>query len=1059
MVHFIDQLLLDAKTFIGNAEETRQRAITLIEAARDPKHAPGAIERFMQHHGFDTPEGLSLMCLAEALLRIPDDYTVDLLLRDKLSGLKWKYNDSDNGSRNPRDLAQALDTALTLASSLLSSLKPEEKTTLKKGTAFLKNIVSSASEPVIRAAFRHAMEMMGEQFVLAQNLERAITEKDPRYLYSFDMLGEGARTHAHAEHFVSLYSEAIKTIGTLYKDSPLPLMARDSISIKLSALHPRFTLTQYDRLRRELLPRLKMLVQEAMQAGIMVTIDAEESFRLDLTHLLLKELLEDPCLQGFEGIGIAVQAYQLRAPEVLDGLIATARATNRRIPVRLVKGAYWDSEIKFAQNEGLDGYPVYTTKEDTDIAYLACALKMLSAPDAIYPQFGTHNAYTIAAVMQHLKEKRNITRLEEDYVGRSPDPKDVAYSNVREDLRIGNSQQNSLQVGLEGEFQRLHGMGEALYGSVVDHYPCRIYAPIGSHKELLPYLIRRLLENGANTSFVKHLSNPRISAESLTHNPVALKTEIHSHFPLPVEIYGTRKNSLGVDMGSLAELQDIGSRLAPHRSGYWKAYPTIGGKEIKGTAQLLYAPSHTRAPMGEVVNATLTQCDEAIRLSLASYSAWDHAGGAHRAEILERAGDLLEAKRDEAIALCIREAGKTLKNAVSEVREAIDFCRYYAVRGRELFIPMPLPGPTGETNILNLHGRGVFVCISPWNFPLAIFTGQVTAALMAGNAVIAKPAAQTPLIAAWMVKLLHEAGVPGEVLHFLPGSGGEIGQALIADPRIAGVCFTGSTKTAQHINQTLANRNGPIIPLIAETGGQNAMIIDSSALLEQAVDDVMLSAFDSAGQRCSALRVAYVQEECADAFITTLQGALTEQRLGDPWEITTDIGPVIDQKTKQGLLSHIHEMKDRATLLATGQLPSALEEMGSYLAPHVFEIENIHMLDHEVFGPVLHIIRFKAKDFEKVVYDINSTGFGLTSGLHSRITARHQYMRENIHAGNFYINRSMIGATVGTQPFGGEGLSGTGPKAGGPYYLLRFATERTVTDNIAAIGGNVGLLL
>jgi RHH-type proline utilization regulon transcriptional repressor/proline dehydrogenase/delta 1-pyrroline-5-carboxylate dehydrogenase len=948
------------------------------------------VEAFLSTYQLNTNEGVALMCLAEALLRIPDTATADTLIRDTLEGRDWKR------------YARSADSWLVNFSSwglLLSGTLIEYGQDTEAGLRHtLKTMAARMGEPLIREALKKAMGFLGSQFVLGEMVESALQHAKPYakrgYRFSYDILGEGARSEMQARDYVAAYQEGIVHIGASIP-AGTALFDAPGISVKLSALHPRYQLTKIGQLKSELLPRLKDILLRAKEAGIAVTLDAEESSRLDVGLLLFEALLHDPAFEGWNGIGVVVQAYQKRAFYLIDWLAEKARAHGRVIPIRLVKGAYWDSEIKWAQMAGLPDYPVFTRKEHTDVSYLACADKLLQHGALFYPQFATHNARTVASILT-LAESYGCTR--------------------------GSF-----------ELQRLHGMGEALHDQLLNEAPSRIYAPVGTHKELLAYLIRRLLENGANSSFVHLLMDPALSVEAILADPIALAQshggQSNPDIPLPGALFGAaRRNSGGMDFGNLAQLNAL-----THAVEIWQA-------------QLSQAPR----------DATPAALESALSAAEAYFPQWGATDVNARAEILERAADLLEAHRDELVALCCREAGKTLADAVSEVREAADFCRYYAAEARRIFTPQLLPGPVGESNILSLHPRGVFACISPWNFPLAIFIGQVAAALVAGNSVIAKPAEQTPCIAARAVAILHAAGVPPDALQLVPGTGETIGAALVADRRIAGVVFTGGIKTAQHIARSLAARDGPLVPFIAETGGQNCMVVDSSALIEQAVDDILLSAFGSAGQRCSALRVLFVQEEIADALLGLLRGAIDTLNIGMPEQVETDIGPVIDADAHTTLKAHIDHMQKTATLIARAPAPS--DTPGFFIAPHVFEIRSLAELPQEVFGPVLHVIRFAQGDFPRVIDAINSTGYGLTFGVHSRVPEHIALLTSHIRAGNIYVNRSMIGAVVGVQPFGGEGLSGTGPKAGGPHYLLRFVAERTTTINTAAIGGNVALL-
>jgi len=863
--------------------------------------------------------------------------------------------------------------------------------------AALKNLIAKTGESVVREALKKAMKLIGGQFVLGETVAEALSHSrsymKKGYRFSYDILGEGARSDEQAKGYVESYRKGIALIGKTIP-AGTPLFEGPGISVKLSALHARYQLVKRDRVINELLPRLKDILLSAKKAGIAVAIDAEEASRLDIEMILFEQLLSDPAFAGWNGIGFVVQAYQKRAFYLIDWLAAQASAHNRIIPVRLVKGAYWDSEIKWAQMNGLPSYPVFTRKEHTDVSYLACANKILSYKSVFFPQFATHNIRTVSSIIE---------------------------LSTRYGWATGSF-----------EFQRLHGMGEAMHDKIVKDTPSRIYAPVGAHKDLLAYLIRRLLENGANSSFIHLLMDHSKSSEEILADPVATTKNFAQLYnptiALPLAIYGAhRRNSAGIDFGNAAQLQ-----------------------------ALLKTIPHPDQPLSTISDATMTTLNDAINSAHKAFPFWAATPVEKRAAILERAADLLEEYEPELIGLCTHEAGKTLPDGIAEVREAADFCRYYAAEARRILAPHVLTGPAGESNVLMLHPRGVFACISPWNFPLAIFMGQVTAALITGNGVIAKPAEQTPLIAARAVEILHEAGVPREVLHLVPGPGETIGAALVADKRICGVVFTGGTDTAQRIQQALATRGGSIVPLIAETGGQNCMVVDSSALPEQAVDDIILSAFGSAGQRCSALRILFVQDDIADELLKLLAGAMQELKVGNPADPATDIGPVIDADAQRMLLDHIERMKKSAKLVAVTPITGTPE--GFFVAPHAFEIANIETLSREIFGPVLHVIRFATGTLPQVIDAINSTGYGLTFGIHSRIDEHVQLLVSRVHAGNIYVNRSMIGATVGVQPFGGEGLSGTGPKAGGPHYLLRFVNERTTTVNTAAIGGNVSLL-
>jgi RHH-type proline utilization regulon transcriptional repressor/proline dehydrogenase/delta 1-pyrroline-5-carboxylate dehydrogenase len=994
------------------------RARSLVAAVRRERLGKGGIDAFLHEYALSSPEGVALLCLAEALLRVPDAETVDRLIRDKIGEANWE----SHLGRSESIFVNASTWALMLTGRLLHG-QPAEP--LLRGA--LRRLAARSGEPVVRQAVTAAMRILGRQFVIGRTIEEAIEHAREAerhgYRHSYDMLGEAAHTAADAARYLTAYENAIAAIGR--SSAGRDIAEAPGISVKLSALHPRYEMAQRDRVLHELSPRLLELARHARKAGIGLTIDAEEADRLELSLDLVEELALAPDLVGWDGFGLAVQAYQKRALPVIDWLADVARRGRRRLMLRLVKGAYWDSEIKHAQERGLDGYPVYTRKIATDVSYLACASRLLAQGAAFYPQFATHNAHTVAAVLEMAGNRR------------------------------------------DWEFQRLHGMGEALYEQIVgpEHLdrPCRIYAPVGSHEDLLPYLVRRLLENGANTSFVNRIVDDRQPIDEIIADPAArlaqLPVKPHPRIPLPRDLYAPeRKNAAGLDLSDPTVLMTLREGLAAALRWPWRAAPIIAGTEQTGVAEAVFDPSDRRRPVGEVVVAGLADLDRALARAVRSAPLWDRTPAGERAAKLEAAADLYEARATELMALIIREGGRTIPDALSEVREAVDYLRYYAVRARADFSgPTPLPGPAGERNEIELRGRGVFACISPWNFPLAIFTGQIAAALAAGNAVVAKPAEQTPLIAAAAVRLLLEAGIPGDVLHLLPGTGEAVGAPLVTDPRIAGIAFTGSTETARHINLELARRPGPIVPFIAETGGQNAMIVDSSALAEQVVTDILASAFDSAGQRCSAARLLYVQADIADRLLAMLAGAMAELVIGDPALIATDVGPVIDAKAKEALEQHAARMERAGRLIYRCTLPPGIGH-GTYFAPQAFEIDSAARLTGEVFGPILHVVRWHADRLDAVLDEIAATGYGLTLGVHSRIDETVRHILARLKIGNSYVNRSMIGAVVGVQPFGGEAFSGTGPKAGGPRYLHRFATERTVSTDTTAAGGNATLL-
>jgi RHH-type proline utilization regulon transcriptional repressor/proline dehydrogenase/delta 1-pyrroline-5-carboxylate dehydrogenase len=1011
------------------AMEERPRIAELAEklavAAREGRHQHGGIDAFMHEYALSSEEGVILMCLAEALLRIPDSATADALIADKIAEGQWG-----------RHLGQS-DSLFVNASTwglMLSGHVVKLEDAAGGGPAqILKRLVARSGKPVIREAMRQAMRVLGDQFVLAPTIERALGRAEAweakGYRLSYDMLGEAARTAEDAVHYLDRYRHAIEAIGQAAgrsRDSGIEaLMARPGLSVKLSALHPRFEPSQADRVRKELTPRLLELARLAKSRGLGLTVDAEEAERLELMLDVVAEVAGARELADWHGLGLAVQAYSKRALPVLRRLRKIASANQRRIPVRLVKGAYWDSEIKWAQEKGLSGYPVFTRKVNTDVSYLACMRLLLSEPDAFYPQFATHNAHTIASA--HVAG---------------------AWTAF--------------------EYQRLHGMGEALYAEVVGkdklNRPCRIYAPVGGHDDLLPYLVRRLLENGANTSFVNRLGDDETAIADLVRDPVEVAERTvprhNPRVPAPVDMLGPdRRNSLGVALWEKAEREQLLAEI-----GEAMLEPVVGGPVIGGQLRAsseglaVLSPHDRRVKAGILHTTTDAVVEEAIGRANGAQAGWDRLGGEARAAILLKAADLIEQSRARLMGVIVREAGKTLEAALGDMREAADFLRYYAGEARTHFgEPRRLPGPTGERNLYALHGRGTFACISPWNFPLAIFVGQVAAALAAGNSVLAKPAEQTPLTAALAVRLLHQAGVPGDVLHLLPGDGATVGARLVADRRVAGIAFTGSNETAWAIQRSLTDRRHAIVPLIAETGGINAMIVDSSALAEQVVRDAVRSAFDSAGQRCSALRVLFLQEEIADSTLAMLTGAIEELRIGDPLDYATDVGPVIDEDAQETLQAHKLRMRREARELIDRQLPAPCH-WGTYVGPAVYEIKALSVLEREVFGPILHVVRYARSELDKVCAAINASGFGLTLGLHSRIEAVHEFVAERVRVGNLYINRNQIGAVVGVQPFGGDGLSGTGPKAGGPNTLQRFAAERVVTTDITAMGGNATLL-
>jgi RHH-type proline utilization regulon transcriptional repressor/proline dehydrogenase/delta 1-pyrroline-5-carboxylate dehydrogenase len=999
----------------------RHRAVAvasgLVEGARARRDERPFLDAFLQEFGLSNQEGIALMCIAEALLRIPDDATADRLIAEQLASGDW----SAHAGRSESLFVNASTWGLMLTGGILE-LEPAIKS---DALTWLRKFTRKAGEPVVRLAVRRAMRIIGGEFVVGRSIEEALERSaaEPALgLCSYDMLGEGARTRADSDRYLASYEHAIDVIGRTARGRPVHEVS--SISIKLSALEPRYALTQKATVLARLGPRLLALAQRAAAAGIQLTIDAEEADRLDLSLDLIEMLARDAATRAWPGLGLAVQAYGRRALDVVDWVAALARATKRRMSVRLVKGAYWDSEIKRAQERGLAVYPVYTRKLATDVSYLACADRLFRHVAVLYPQFATHNAHSIASILELAPR------------------------------------------GADYEFQRLHGMGGLLYaeaGRQIEGFPrIRVYAPVGEHKDLLAYLVRRLLENGANTSFVNRFMDEQVPVGEIVRDPVAelerLEAFAHPRLPVPAALYPDRRNSAGVDFGDPRALEQLAAELADRAGrGADDARPWHGTR-CSGEAHEILNPADHRDRVGHSRDATAAEIAAAFEAAEAAQPDWNAAGGGARADCLERAADLLETRRADFIALLVREAGKTLPDAVAEVREAADFCRYYALGARRSFgAPLALVGPTGERNELSLQGRGVFACISPWNFPLAIFAGQVTAALAAGNAVVAKPAEPTPLVAARFVALLHESGIPAEVLQFTPARGRDFGTVAFAHAALAGVAMTGSTATALSINRALAARDGAIVPLIAETGGLNAMIVDSTALPEQVCDDVVSSAFSSAGQRCSALRLLFLQEEVADVIIEMIAGAMDELVIGDPKLPRTDLGPVITAAAAEGLAAHVAKMRAEARVLKVCPLDAA-HAAGHFFAPHLIELGSAAQLTREQFGPILHVVRYRSQDIDAVLAAIRASDYGLTLGVQTRLESFWRQVFARTRVGNTYVNRNMIGAVVGVQPFGGMGLSGTGPKAGGPHYLQRFADERTLTVNTTATGGNASLL-
>jgi RHH-type proline utilization regulon transcriptional repressor/proline dehydrogenase/delta 1-pyrroline-5-carboxylate dehydrogenase len=1013
----VNRLLHQLELTGGARHRAVSLGVALVEGARARRDERPFLDAFLQEFGLSNQEGIALMCIAEALLRIPDDATADRLIAEQLASGDW----SAHAGRSESLFVNASTWGLMLTGGILE-LDPSIKTDAE---GWLRKLSRKAGEPLVRLAVRRAMKIIGGEFVVGRSIEEALerSAREPEVaLCSFDMLGEGARTLKDADRYLKSYEHAIDVIGA--QGGARRPHQRSSISIKLSALEPRYSPLQHQRVMERLVPKTLALAHRAASCGIQLTIDAEEADRLDLSLDVIEALARDSSTREWPGLGLAVQAYSKRALDIIDWVAAIARSAGRRMTVRLVKGAYWDSEIKRAQERGLEGYPVYTRKVTTDVSYLACAGRLFEHADILFPQFATHNAHSIAAVLELA-------------------PPGALY-----------------------EFQRLHGMGRLLYAEAarqIEHFPpVRVYAPVGEHKDLLAYLVRRLLENGANTSFVNRFMDEQVPVADIVRDPITelerLDAYPHPRLPNPVALYPNRRNSIGLDIGNPLALEAARAGIAARRTTEHMSGPIINGVPASGRRHPVTNPADRRESIGASRDATPAEISDAFDAAHRAQPSWDALGGAVRADRLDRAAALLERSRLDFYELLVREAGKILPDAVAEVREAVDFCRYYAVRAREEFAhPARLDGPTGELNELSLHGRGVFACISPWNFPLAIFAGQITAALAAGNGVVAKPAEPTPLIAARFVKLLHEAGVPPEALQLIPAPGRKFGEAAFAHAALSGVAMTGSTATAFTINRTLAARDGAIVPLIAETGGLNAMLVDSTALPEQVVDDVITSAFMSAGQRCSALRLLFLQEEIADTMLEMIAGAMDELVIGDPAQLDTDVGPVITAAARDGLNRHVERMRREARIVKACRLDES-HAHGSFVAPHLIELSNAAQLTREEFGPLLHVVRYRSADIQKVLAAIRATHYGLTLGVQTRLESFWRQVFEGTSIGNTYVNRNMIGAVVGVQPFGGCGLSGTGPKAGGPHYLTRFANEKTLTVNTTATGGNAALL-
>jgi RHH-type proline utilization regulon transcriptional repressor/proline dehydrogenase/delta 1-pyrroline-5-carboxylate dehydrogenase len=1019
--HLINQLLEKANPGFEKRQKIKQLAIKLVENVRGQIDHMDGVDAFMKEYDLSSKEGIVLMCMAEALLRIPDKHTAEKLIKDKLLDADWKSHIGKSDST----FVNASTWGLMLTGKIIDV--DEDKRGLSK---IFDKLLNRTGEPAVRVGVYQAMKVMGKQFVMGRTIKEALkrsqSKKHRDYRFSFDMLGEAALTKFDADRYLESYLQAIIAIAK--GNSKKTIEDAATISIKLSALHPRYEIANVNRVLVELVPNVQKIVDLATSLNVAVTVDAEEADRLELSLMVFEQVYKK-CKTGYDGFGLVVQAFSKRAVPVLEFLTGLIDNHGHKIPLRLVKGAYWDTEIKRSQELGLENYPVFTRKVNTDISYLACAEILLSNRDKFYPQFATHNANTVAAVS----------------------------------VMAGDN--------LGYEFQRLHGMGQTLHQQSIDpkglNVPCRVYAPVGSHEDLLPYLVRRLLENGANTSFVNRLVDLKLDIDDITKDPIEVvrkhEHHVHPQIPLPSDIFlPERKNSSGINLADVATLQNFENKLKKGQSEKLTARPLIPGYQGQPDAKAVYSPADSDFLVGYQIDANEEDVQLALNNAHAAFTDWNNTEVYQRALMINKVADLIQ--KNQALIMCLlrHEAGKSLDDSISETKEAIDFCRYYAHHAnQQMANPIKMPGPTGESNFLELQGRGTFVCISPWNFPLAIYVGQIVAALVTGNCVIAKPAEQTSIIGYYLASLInkaiHQAGMPQSVFQFVPGPGRVIGNVLCQSPKTTGVVFTGSTGTAQIINKNLANReNCAIATLVAETGGLNCMIADSSTLPEQLVKDVIASAFVSAGQRCSALRVLYLQEDIADDTLKMLAGAMDEMTIAHPKNYASDVGPLIDQASLNKLNTHVKYMQANGKLIKALEVPENLK--GYYFAPHAYEMDSIILLKEEVFGPFLHVIRYKAKDLDKVIDEINNTGYGLTFGIHSRINNTIDHVIKRIRVGNCYINRSTIGAVVGVHPFGGMGLSGTGPKAGGPNYLESFVTEKTITNNIAAVGGNADLL-
>jgi len=993
-------------------DRARRHATALVAGMRRHTRGAASLDLLLAEYKLTSEEGLALMCLAEALLRVPDARTIDDLIASKLRSGRWS---SHLGASKPLAINSSA-LGLSVAAGIAAHTNLHD-------SRLLPEIVKKLGAPVIRMVVHRMMQGVGRQFVAGETIDGALTRSGGSvYRHSYDMLGEAALTAEDADRYFEAYRSAVAAIARGTTENSLH--ARPGISVKLSALHPRYEYAQSERVLEELTDRLSVIARAAAEAEIGLTIDAEEAHRLELSLEVIRRVAADPTTRMWEGFGLVVQAYQKRARAVLDWLVETSASLGRRMQVRLVKGGYWDTEIKAAQVAGYAGYPVFTRRATTDLSYLVCAQKLFAAREQLYPMFATHNALTLSTVLELA-------------------PRDAEF-----------------------EFQRLHGMGKALYDQVlVEHEgrTCRVYAPVGRHDDLMPYLVRRLIENGASSSFVNRMVDHDIPVEELVADPVhgvqATGGASHPGIPLPVNMFGqSRRNSMAPDLTDSSELAGLSARMRAYVDTSWASGPIVDGVMVDGPARDLFDPSDTRRHIGTSMDADRQTVAAAVASAHGTFESWSLTPVAERVACLKRAADRLEARFPELMAMLVREVGKTVPDTVAELREAVDFLRYYGEQAVEtMAAARPLQGPTGEHNALSYHGRGVFACISPWNFPVAIFTGQISAALVTGNTVVAKPAEQTTLVASEMVRLLHASGVPKSALHMVTGPGEMVGAALCADEHVSGVAFTGSTETALQINRALAERTSFIPKLIAETGGQNAMICDSSALSEQVVTDTIASAFHTAGQRCSALRLLFLQDDVADRVIEQLVGAMRELVVGQPSDLSTDIGPVIDAAARAMLEARFEAASKTAKLLY--QCAAGPEtEHGHFFQPCAFEVTAEQIPGREIFGPFLHVIRFARRDLDHVIDAINATNYGLTLGVHSRVEETVQHVCRRARVGNIYVNRDIIGAQVGVQPFGGERMSGTGPKAGGPNYLFAFCTERSIADNITASGGNPALV-